>query len=150
MLIRAFRILPLLSILLAAQPAQDPTVLARKALNLVLAGQYAEFLQMSTADVQKSLPEAEMAKLGAMIKTYGALEKIGDPTATRSGPNSIVVFPAKFATQNINFRFIINSAGLVAGFFPLPGGVNWQRPEYSRAATFQERDVPLGEGRWSV
>ena len=36
MLIRAFRILPLLSILLAAQPAQDPTVLARKALNLVL------------------------------------------------------------------------------------------------------------------
>src|ERR1035437_7265296 len=88
MLIRAFRILPLLSILLAAQPAQDPTVLARKALNLVLAAQYAEFLQMSTADVQKSLPEAEMAKLGAMIKTYGAMEKLADPSATRSGPNS--------------------------------------------------------------
>ena len=49
MSIRALQILPLLSILLAAQPAQDPTVLARKALDLVLAGQYAEFLQMSTA-----------------------------------------------------------------------------------------------------
>ena len=56
MLIRALRILPLLSILLAAQPAQDSTVLARKALDLVLGGQYAEFLQMSTADVQKGLP----------------------------------------------------------------------------------------------
>ena len=50
------------------------------------------------------------------------MEKIGDPTATRSGPNSIVVFPAKFANQNINFRIIVNSSGLVSGFFQLPGG----------------------------
>src|ERR1019366_9531806 len=87
--IRAFRILPLLSILLAAQPAQDPTVLARKALDLVLAARYAEFLQMSPADGQKRLPEAEMAKLGTMIKTYGANAKPPGPTAARSGPNSI-------------------------------------------------------------
>lgn len=150
MLIRAFRILPLLSILLAAQPAQDPTAQARKALDLVLAAQYAEFLQMSTADVQKGLPEAEMAKLGAMIKTYGVLEKLGDPTATRSGPNSIVVFPAKFANQNINFRIIINSSGLVAGFFQLPGGLNWQRPEYSQPASFKEREVTVGDGEWKL
>jgi hypothetical protein len=150
MLIRVFGILPLLSILLAAQPAQDPTALARKALDLVLAARYAEFLQMSTADVQKGLPEAEMAKLGAMIKTYGALEKLSDATVTRSGPNSIVVFPAKFATQNINFRIIINSSGLVAGFFQLPGGLNWQRPEYSQPASFKEREVTVGDGEWKL
>ena len=150
MSIRALRILPLLSILLAAQPAQDSTVLARKALDLVLAGQYAEFLQMSTADVQKGLPAAELAKVGALIKTYGALEKIGDPAMTTSGPNSIVVFPVKFATQNINFRIIINSAGLVAGIFQLPGGVNWQRPEYSKPDTFKERDATVGDGEWKL
>src|ERR1019366_7024849 len=150
MSIRALRILPLLSILLAAQPAQDSTVLARKALDLVLAGQYAEFLQMSTADVQKGLPAAELAKVGALIKTYGALEKIGDPAMTTSGPNSIVVFPVKFATQNINFRIIINSAGLVAGIFQRPGGVNWQRPEYSKPDTFKERDVTVGDGEWKL
>ena len=60
--------------------------MAKKALDHVLAGQYADFLQMSTADVQKSLPEAEMAKLGAMIKTYGALEKLGDPTIIKIRP----------------------------------------------------------------
>ena len=150
MSIRALRILPLLSILLAAQPAQDSTVLARKALDLVLAGQYAEFLQMSTADVQKGLPAAELAKVGALIKTYGALEKIGDPAMTTSGPNSIVVFPVKFATQNINFRIIINSAGLVAGIFQLPGGINWQRPEYSKPDTFKERDATVGDGEWKL
>jgi uncharacterized protein len=150
MLIRALRILPLLTVLLAAQPAQDSTVLARKALDLVLAGKYADFLQMSTADVQKGMPEAELAKVGAMIKTYGALEKLGDPVLTRSGPNSIVVFGAKFANQNINFRLIINSSGQVSGFFQLPGGVNWQRPEYSQPATFKEREVTVGEGEWKL
>ncbi len=150
MSIRALRMLPLLSILLAAQPAQDATVLARKALDLVLGGQYAEFLQMSTADVQKGLPAAELAKVGAMIKTYGAMEKLGDPAVTRSGPNSIVVFPAKFANRNINFRIIVNSAGRVAGLYQLPGGVNWQRPEYSQPATFKEREVTVGEGEWKL
>src|ERR1039457_2418898 len=150
MSIRALRIFPLLSILLAAQPAQDPTALAKKALDLVLAGQYAEFLQMSTADVQKGISVAELAKVGAMIKTYGAVEKIADPVVTKSGPNSIVVFAAKFANQNINFRITVNSAGLIAGFYQLPGGVDWQRPEYSRPATFKERDVTVGEGEWKL
>jgi dienelactone hydrolase len=150
MSIRALLILPLLSVLLAAQPAQDPAVLAKKALDLVLAGQYAEFLQMSTADVQKGMPAAELAKVGAMIKTYGAVEKIAEPVITKSGPNSIVVFPAKFADQNINFRFIINSASLVSGFFQLPGGVNWHRPEYSRPDAFKEREVTVGEGEWKL
>jgi dienelactone hydrolase len=150
MSIRALRIFPLLSILLAAQPAQDPAALAKKALDLVLAGQYTEFLQMSTADVQKGMPAAELSKVGAMIKTYGAVEKISDPVVTKSGPNSIVVFPAKFANQNINFRIIVNSAGLVAGFFQLPGGVNWQRPEYSRPDTFKEREVTVGEDEWKL
>ena len=45
MSIRALRILPLLSVLLAAQPAQDPAALARKALDLMLAGQYADFFR---------------------------------------------------------------------------------------------------------
>ena len=70
--------------------------------------------------------------------------------STRSGPNSIVVFPAKFANQNINFRIIVNSSGLVSGFFQLPGGVNWQRPEYSQPASFKERDVTVGEGEWKL
>ena len=150
MLIRVLGILPLLSLLLAAQTAQDPAALARKALDYVLAGQYNEFLQMSTADVQKGLPAAELAKVGALIKTYGAMEKLGDVQVTKSGPNTIAVFPAKFATQNINFRMIINSSGQVAGFFQLPGGMNWVRPEYSKPDSFKERNVTVGEGEWKL
>jgi len=150
MLIRAFKVLPLLSVLLVAQPAQEPAGVARKALDLLLAGSYPEFHQMSTADVQKGLPLTELAKLGTAIKGYGAVEKISDPTVTKSGPNTIVTFPVKFANQNINFRIVINSSSLVAGIFQLPGAVNWQRPEYSKTDTFKERDVTVGDGEWKL
>lgn len=150
MLIRALRIFPLFAFLLAAQPAQDPAALAKKALDLMLAGQYAEFLQMSTADVQKSLPAAQLTKIGELIKTYGAVETIGDAAVTKSGPNTIVVFPTRFANQNINFRMIINSSGQLSGFFQLPGGVTWQRPEYSKPDTFKERAVTVGDGEWKL
>jgi fermentation-respiration switch protein FrsA (DUF1100 family) len=148
MLTRA--LLLLLPSLLLAQQAQDPVATARKALDLLLAGSYPEFHQMSTADVQKGLPLTEMAKLGVMIKGYGAMEKIGDPALMKSGPNSIVTFPVKFANQNINFRVVINSAGLVAGIFQLPGGINWQRPEYSKPDSFKEREVTIGTGEWKL
>jgi fermentation-respiration switch protein FrsA (DUF1100 family) len=150
MSIRALRFLPLLSIVLAAQQAQDPAALARKALDLLLSEKYAEFHQVATADVQKGLPVPELAKLGAQIKNYGAVETIGDAAVTKSGPNSVVTIPVKFAKQNINFRVVINGSGLVAGFFQLPGAVNWQRPEYSKPDSFKEREVTVGDGEWKL
>jgi dienelactone hydrolase len=150
MLIRAFTFLALSSILLEAQQAQDPVALARKAVDLLLAGQYSEFHQMSTADVQKGLPVAELTKLVASFKAYGAMEKIGDPQVMKSGPNSIVTLPVKFANQNINFRVVINSSGLVAGIFQLPGAVDWKRPDYSKPDSFKERDVTFGEDDWKL
>jgi dienelactone hydrolase len=150
MLIRAVKLLPLLSMLLQAQPAQDPAAAARKALDLFLAGKYPEFLEGSTPDVQKSLPVAELTKLGATVKGYGAVEKIGDPATTKAGPNSVVTLPVKFANQNINYRFLINSSGLVGGFFQLPGAVDWKHPDYSKPDSFKERAVTVGEGEWKL
>uniref|UniRef100_Q01ZM5 Serine aminopeptidase S33 domain-containing protein n=1 Tax=Solibacter usitatus (strain Ellin6076) TaxID=234267 RepID=Q01ZM5_SOLUE len=150
MFTRVLKLLPLLSFLLVAQQAQDPVATARKALDLLLAGSYPEFLQMSTADVQKGIPLPELAKLGAGIKGYGAVEKISDPQVMKSGPNTIATFPVKFANQSINFRIVINSSGLVAGIFQLPGAVNWTRPEYSKPDTFKEREVTVGEGEWKL
>jgi dienelactone hydrolase len=147
---RALRILPLLPFLLAAQPAQDPATTARKALDAVLNGKYAEFLQMSTSDVQKGLPESTLVKIGAQFKNYGTVQNIGDAAATRIGPNTAVVIPVKFATQNINFRFLINAAGLVGGFFQLPGEVPWNRPDYSKPESFKEREVTVGDGQWKL
>jgi dienelactone hydrolase len=146
---RALRILPLFSILLAAQP-QDPAALARKELDALLGEKYSDFLQSTTEDMKRDLPVEALAKIGATIKGYGAVEKIGDAAATRVGPNTSVIIPVKFANQNINFRFLINSAGLVSAFIQAPGELNWQHPSYSRPDSFTERAVTVGEGEWKL
>src|SRR5271157_4067845 len=147
---RLMRILPLLPLLLLAQPAQDPAALARKALDLLLAADYPALSQMFTAEMKKGLPQEALGKLGAQIKSWGAMENIGNPSPRQVGPNTIVEFPAKFAAQNIIFRFIVNRDGLVAGMFFLPGETAWQRPAYSKPDSFREREVTVGDGQWKL
>jgi dienelactone hydrolase len=150
MLARALRILPLLSVLLAAQPADDPAALGRKALDLLLSEKYPDLAKMFTAQMLKDFPEATMIKLGAQIKTYGAVQSIGLTVSRKVGVNSIVVIPVKFALQSINFQFAINGAGQVAGLVQLPGAMDWQRPAYSKPDTFTEREVTVGEDEWKL
>ena len=150
MLSRVIGILPLLPLLLLAQPAQDPAALGRKALDLLLAGNYPELSQMFTADMKKALPEEALGKIGTQIKSWGAVEKIGDPTPRKVGPNTIEDFPVKSATQNLMVRFNINRDGLVAGMFFLPGEVAWQRPAYSKPDSFREREATVGDGQWKL
>ena len=149
-MIRALRFLPLLSLLLAAQTPSDPAATARKALDAVLSEKYSVFTAMGTADIQKDLNEAALTKLGAQIKTFGAVEKIDNPQITKIGPNTAVVFPVHFASNNINVRLIVNSSGQVAGFFMLPGEMVWKRPDYSKPDAFTERAVTVGEGEWKL
>ena len=69
---------------------------------------------MMTADLQKEYPPANLQKLGDQVKTFGAMEKVGDPQVTRSGPNTIVVVPVKFAQRSLNLRFIVNGSGIAS------------------------------------
>jgi dienelactone hydrolase len=147
MLSRPFCLLPLIA---ALAFGQDPAATARKAVDLLLAGKYQEMEPLMTADLQKELPPANLAKLAEQFKTMGPLEKVGDPQVSKSGPNSIIVVPVKFAQRNLNLRFIVNGAGLLSLFVVQPGVVEWQRPEYSKPDTFDERQVTIGEGEWKL
>jgi dienelactone hydrolase len=149
-MLRALPLLPLISLLLAAQPAADPAATARKALDAVLGEHYADFTALGTPEVQKDLNEAALAKIGAQIKTFGALQKVDDPQVTKLGPTTAVVFPVHFAQRSTNMRFLINSSGRVSGFFLLPGETPWQRPDYSKPDTFTEKQVTVGDGEWKL
>ncbi|HJZ98475.1 MAG TPA: hypothetical protein VKE70_18320, partial [Candidatus Solibacter sp.] len=149
-MLRALRLLPLLSLVLAAQTAPDPAAVARKALDAVLTGKYADFTALGTDDVKKDLNEAALAKIGAQLKTYGEMEKVENPQVNRVGPNTAFVFPVKFTNQSLNFHLRINRDGQVAAFVIQPGAVAWQRPAYSKPDSFTERSVTIGEGDWKL
>ena len=130
-----------------AQPAADPAATARKALDLLLAGQYTQLTPLFTPEMQKAYPGPELAKLR---QGFGTLKTVDSPTVQKSGAISIVVFPVQFEARNINFRFLVNPAGLISGMFPLSGDVPWQRPAYSKPDSFHERDVTIGDDEWKL
>ena len=130
-----------------AQTAADPAATAKKALDMLLGGKYQELAPLFTADMQKAYPEASLAKLR---EEFGPVKEIEAPTVQKIGMNTIVVFPVHFEAKNYNFRYIINHDGLVAGMFPLPGGVAWQAPAYVKAGSFQEREVTIGDDEWKL
>ncbi len=144
---RAFCFLPLMA---ALAFGQDPAATARKAVELMLAGKYQEMAPLMTPEVQKDLPAANLAKLGEQFKTYGAMESIGEAQTTKSGPNTIATVPVKFANRSLNFRMLVNSSGLIGGFFVQPGALAWQRPPYSKPDTFTERAVTVGDDEWKL
>jgi dienelactone hydrolase len=136
--------------LLLAQPAADPAAVARKALDSLLGARYAELTPVFTPEMQKDFPDAALAKLGAQIQSFGAVGKIGDAVKQTAGTNTIVVIPVEFSKQNINFRCIVNSHGLISGLFLIPGATAWQRPPYSKPETFHERAVTVGDDEWKL
>jgi pimeloyl-ACP methyl ester carboxylesterase len=133
-----------------AQPAADPAATARKALDLLLGGKYAELGPLFTPAMQKDYAPAALAKLGEQIQSWGALGKVDDPQVQKSGANTVAVFPVHFEKNNINARFIVNQAGQVSGMFLLPGETPWQPPAYSKAGSFTERQVTVGADEWKL
>src|SRR5438874_4027090 len=121
-----------------------------RTMGVMLGEKYAELAHLFNDAMKKDMPAATLAKLGEQIKTYGALEKTGDVQVTKSGPNTIAVFPVKFAKQSIDFRLIVNGQGMIAGMFLQPGAVDWKRPAYSQPDSFKERAVTVGEGDWKL
>ncbi|HEV2445008.1 MAG TPA: alpha/beta fold hydrolase, partial [Candidatus Sulfopaludibacter sp.] len=132
-------------LLLAQQTNDSAAAAARKALDLMLAGQYAEMEAMFAPALQESLKLEALQKLGSQVKSWGAPDEIGTPSVRQAATTHIVVIPVKFNSQNVNVQMGVNAAGLLSGFIMLPGGLAWQHPSYSKPDSFQERAVTLGD-----
>ena len=144
-----------LAVLFAAVAAESPAVVGKKALDLLLASKYTEFIQLLTpAAKEKLTKEFLLDHVTPEVKGFGALEEIGSPVTAKSGNDTLVSYPVRFASVKVNVQFTISADGRVAGLFfrpadaPLPP--EWKRPAYSKPDSFFEREVTVGSGEWKL
>jgi dienelactone hydrolase len=135
---------------LFSQPAADPAAIARKALDLLLAQNYPEFSALASPQLKANLNEQAFGRLGAQIKGWGAVEKIGEPVVEEMGPTKVVTIPVSFADKSIKARFAINVSGQVSVMYLMPGEEKWARPAYSKPDSFAERAVTFGDDEWKL
>lgn len=135
--------------LLLAQQPPEASALARKALDLFLAGKYPEMEEMFAPNLKDSLGLPALTKLGGQVKEWGVPD-IGEPSVRTAGTTHIVVTPLKFPNQNINLQVAVNNSGELTYFFMLPGAVPWQHPSYSKAGAFHERNLTVGDDPYKL
>lgn len=130
-----------------AQTAADPRDIARKALDLLLAEKYSDLTPMFSPQGKAANPEAVLAKNGAEIKSWGAVQSIGTATVRKIGASSIVAIPVKFSTQDVTFQMSLNEQGQVG--LMLHNSDPWRHPPYSKADSFKDREVTIGT-QWKL
>ena len=143
------RALCLLSSGLLLAQAADPAGIARKALDLLLAEEYADLEQMIIPAYRTANTQASLGTLGVEIKTWGAVEEIGKGSVQDMGPVNIVTIPVKFANRSIDVQMSVNASGQVSAPLLRPGELPWQPPSYVKAGSFKERAVTIGE-EWKL
>jgi dienelactone hydrolase len=135
---------------LCSQPAANPGATARKALDSLLAQNYPEFAVLASAQLKTNINEQAFGKLGVQIKSWGAVDKIGEPVLEQMGPTTVVTIPVSFAEKNIKARMAVNAAGQVSVLYLMPGEAVWARPAYSKPDSFTERAVTFGDDEWKL
>lgn len=135
---------------LALAQAPDPAGTAKKALDLFLAGKYAELNQMFAPSAKDLYPETALAKLGATVKAWGDLKSTGQPSVNGMGLVSVVTIPVQFEKQNIDFTFPVNANGQISQMYMRPGQIAWTRPDYVKPSAFQTKQVTVGTDEWKL
>ena len=141
---------PLLFVAIGFVPllAQDPAARARRALDFLLAGKYAELSTMAAPSARQTLtPQFLRDRAGAEVRSFGKVGNIGAAAVAKDGPNTLVSFPVEFERVTVNVQFAMNGAAQVAGIFFRPP---WRRPAYSHPDSFREREVTIGDDAWKL
>jgi hypothetical protein len=140
---------PLLAALLTAQSVQDPSAVAKKALDLMLAKKYSELQPMFARAYREAATAEKLAKLG-IEPEWGAVQSVGDPSVQEMGPVKIVTIPVKFAAKSCNFVVFVNPSSEIGQLGFRAGETPWQHPSYAKPDSFKDREVTIGDGEWKL
>jgi len=140
---------PVAAALLVAQPAQNPTDLAKKALDLMLQKKYADLKPLFTPAYRDNATPEKLALLAPKTE-WGAVKSTGEPVITDMGPVKKVTIPLKFENGDYEFVLFVNPSGEIGqlGFAPAPAV--WQPPPYAKAGSCVDRNATVGDGDWKL
>jgi uncharacterized protein len=147
--------LAVLVLSLFAQPAAQPTAVARKALDFLLAQKYPDLRTMLTPIASERLTvDFLQSRVGHEIQSFGKLGEIGQPVTAEDGDDTLISFPVHFTDTTVNVQFTLTPSQQIAGMYlrppdaPLPK--IWQHPAYSRPGAFTKREVTIGSDEWKL
>ena len=143
--------------LLAQSPTQTqaPAEVAAKFLDQLAAGNY-QAATVAFADAMKAAaPPEKLAEIWTALQSqFGPYKKRIGIRTEKKGLHNVVVATTEFERGTVDLNVGIDDAGHVAGFFIAPPSSAASReytpPAYVNKDAFNEREVTVGSGDWSL
>ena len=139
--------------MLCAQVTPDPGLIARRAFDQLLAGQYAALHASFSPQMQAALSETALReKVIAPVAALGKPLRIAQPVVVKTSGADVVVINTTFAAASFDFQFSVMPDGKIGGLFmrPVQAAGEWTAPAYSRPGAFREREVTFGDPEWKL
>lgn len=143
--------------LLAQPPArpQVPAEVAVRFLDQLAAGNY-QAATLAFADAMKAAaPPEKLAEIWTALQSqFGPYKKRIGIRTEKKGLYNVVVATTEFERGTVDLNVGVDDAGHVAGFFIVPPSSTASReytpPAYVNKDAFNEREVTVGSGDWSL
>ena len=139
----------------ASQPVSEPSLeeLGRKLVESLARGEVEALTTRFDEAMASALPSEQLAALWTSLEAQGGkltgFERVR--SEEKDGLTAVIV-TAAFERVKLDLRVVFTPQRKVTGFFVQPAKLDhaYRAPGYADAASFSEREVTVGEGRWAL
>ncbi|MCR6495795.1 alpha/beta fold hydrolase [Thermomonas sp. S9] len=126
----------------------DPAAIARQALDLMDAGDYAQVEALFTPRMAAAVPAGRLKAVWESLPAQmGKATGRGDATVAAQGEAAVVQVPLHFEQAELVARFAIDADGRIAGFLVQPAqAAPAPAPAVAADAPYTEREMAIGDG----
>ena len=126
----------------------DPAALARQALDLMDAGDYAKVEALFTPRMAEAVPANKLKAVWESLPAQvGKATGRGDATIAAQGEAAVVQVPLHFEKAELVAKFAIDADGRITGFLVQPTqAAPAPDPAVAADAPFTERELAIGDG----
>ena len=125
---------------------------AKQFVTLLAERKFPQAVDCFDATMKAALPAEKLEQAWAgQLKEGGAFRALGAVRTQHAGPYEICFVGCQLEKKGITVQVVFGKDQKVSGLFFRPGeNVAYQAPGYVRPAQFQEKEVVVGAGEWSL
>ena len=126
----------------------DPAAIARQALDLMDAGDYAHVETLFAPRMAEAVPAEKLKAVWESLPVQmGKATGRGDATTAMQGDSAVVQVPLHFEKAELVAKFAIGADGKIAGFLVQPAqAAPAPAPAVAADAPYTEREMAIGDG----
>ncbi|HVA50076.1 MAG TPA: DUF3887 domain-containing protein [Pirellulales bacterium] len=136
--------------LFADEQPSEPLEAAKLLVARMAAGQFDKAIEAFEPTMKQVMPEAKLKDVwDGLTSQYGPLLRATETRATKAKQYELVFVTCEFRRGKLAAKVVFTADNKITGLFFVPSGT-YKPPPYADPSKFEEQELPVGHGLWSV